>query len=207
MKIRIISDDYCENPREWDNLGTMVCFHKRYQLGDPHLLSCEDFESFDQLEQDLIKNHNALVTLPLYLYDHSGIMISTTPFSCRWDSGQVGFIYADRDKVMEEYNTSKPDQDLIKLVTDILRHEVDQYNCMLRGEVYRFEIVDDNGEVLYTCSGYIGSIEDSGILTEAKLSAKHFQNLQIKRLKEQIKHRVPLDKRIVVETITIESEG
>jgi hypothetical protein len=37
----------------------------------------------------------------LYLYDHSGITISTSPFSCGWDSGQVGFIYLTRQKCEE----------------------------------------------------------------------------------------------------------
>ena len=31
---RITQDEYAESPRDWDNLGTMVCFHRRYNLGD-----------------------------------------------------------------------------------------------------------------------------------------------------------------------------
>ena len=33
--------------------------------------------------------------LPLYLYDHSGLTMSTNDFGDRWDSGCVGFIYMD----------------------------------------------------------------------------------------------------------------
>jgi len=32
--IEVMADDGIESPREWDNLGTMVCSHKRYDLGD-----------------------------------------------------------------------------------------------------------------------------------------------------------------------------
>ena len=32
--IKIFQDEMAENPREWDNLGTMVCFHPDYNLGD-----------------------------------------------------------------------------------------------------------------------------------------------------------------------------
>jgi len=39
----------------------------------------------------------------LYLYDHSGITMSTSPFSCPWDSGQVGFAYVDRATVEREW--------------------------------------------------------------------------------------------------------
>lgn len=37
-------DEYPESPREWDNLGTMVCFHRDYKLGDPYNYKCpQDF--------------------------------------------------------------------------------------------------------------------------------------------------------------------
>ena len=42
------------------------------------------------------------VVLPLYLYDHSGITMScdlTYPYNDRWDSGQVGWIYASHQRV------------------------------------------------------------------------------------------------------------
>ena len=34
MKLRIEHDEYPESPRDWDNVGTMVCWHRRYTLGD-----------------------------------------------------------------------------------------------------------------------------------------------------------------------------
>lgn len=40
--------------------------------------------------------------LPLYLYDHSGLTMSTSDFGDRWDSGCVGFIYMDKDTAMKE---------------------------------------------------------------------------------------------------------
>ena len=40
--------------------------------------------------------------LPLYLYDHSGLTMSTNDFGDRWDSGCVGFIYMDKDTAMRE---------------------------------------------------------------------------------------------------------
>lgn len=32
--IKIERDDHYESPREWDNVGTMVCWHRNYNLGD-----------------------------------------------------------------------------------------------------------------------------------------------------------------------------
>lgn len=34
VKIEIVQDFDPESPREWANLGTMICFHSRYDLGD-----------------------------------------------------------------------------------------------------------------------------------------------------------------------------
>lgn len=43
------------------------------------------------------------IVLPLYLYDHSGITMNTTGFSCPWDSGQVGWIYASKEDALKEF--------------------------------------------------------------------------------------------------------
>lgn len=36
LTIRIVADESPESPRDWDNFGTMVCWHRRYTLGDDH---------------------------------------------------------------------------------------------------------------------------------------------------------------------------
>ena len=35
--IRIVPNDSPESPREWDNLGTMICSHRNYNLGDEQI--------------------------------------------------------------------------------------------------------------------------------------------------------------------------
>lgn len=49
---------------------------------------------------DLCKDKVAI--LPLYLYDHSGLTMSTNDFGDRWDSGCVGFIHMDKDTAIKE---------------------------------------------------------------------------------------------------------
>lgn len=100
FKLEILHDEDAESPREWDNLGTMVCWHSRYNLGDKHnYIDSDDFK-------EEINDSNSII-LPLYLYDHSGITISTGPFSCSWDSGQVGYIYVTFEKIKEEYSVTE----------------------------------------------------------------------------------------------------
>ena len=87
-RVRIVEDECPLNPRkDWDNLGHMICWHSRYDLGDEHNYSVEEFR-----EQLLQWDKNREVEyLPLYIYDHSGITMSTVGFSDTWDSGQVGW--------------------------------------------------------------------------------------------------------------------
>ncbi|MCX4363931.1 MAG: hypothetical protein OSJ74_11235 [Clostridia bacterium] len=43
-KLEVFRDEDAENPREWENLGKMVCWHRRYNLGDKH--EYEDPQAF-----------------------------------------------------------------------------------------------------------------------------------------------------------------
>jgi hypothetical protein len=128
-KVRVFYDNDPESPREWDNLGTMVCFHPRYDLGDKH-----SYDKRSELKNDIMENENVHTILPLYLYDHSGITISTSPFSCQWDTTQVGFIFISKEKVKSEgIDETK--------VEEYLKNEVKTYDQYLRGEVYGYEII------------------------------------------------------------------
>jgi hypothetical protein len=195
-----------ESPREWDNAGTMVCWHNRYSLGDEqpgedpegHMIqlieSCvdDDFEeelgrytdflyehrswTLDQCAQhttDVIREvfDKHFIYLPLFLYDHSGITMSCGPFSCPWDSGQVGFIYISRDDAQREYNSGNKSFPQIRSTVDgdrefasleelaqyYLRCEVEVYDQFLTGDVYGFVLVDENGEEEDSCWGFYGS--------------------------------------------------
>jgi hypothetical protein len=97
--LKIYTDPEPLNPRtDYDNFGHMVCFHRRYSLGDEdHGIQEDDFSSWNELENLLRKEKGAVEVLPMYIYDHSGITVRTHSFADQWDSGQVGFIYAVGD--------------------------------------------------------------------------------------------------------------
>ena len=90
--IKIYHDEDADSPRDWRNFGTMVCWHRRYTLGDvhrytaPHAFLCDlagcssDADhSFRRLMELAQKR---AVILPVYLYDHSGLAMNTTGFHC-----------------------------------------------------------------------------------------------------------------------------
>ena len=165
--IEVEQDNDPSNPREDDNLGTMVCFHKGYNLGDKHNYKSSNYDSFDELEKDIIKNENVGVILPLYLYDHSGITMNTTGFSCRWDSGQVGFIFISKEKMLKEYGGKIVTKKLKERVEKYLVDEVKTFDDYLRGDVYGYKIFEvslcdkgcEHNDEIDSCWGFYG--EDS----------------------------------------------
>lgn len=202
QRLRLEIDLDPENPREWSNLGTMVCRHRRYLLGDqqeglddlmhaldddwqrfgadlrdcpgtwslnpeesePELLEVAErygltadeygevanpydpdtgdpgqvFESIELLER--LAGKSLVYWMPLYLYDHSGITMSTGPFACPWDSGQVGIIYVTRRKAEQEMPRwdGEDESDWEQRVCQALRSEVAVYDQYLTGDVYGF---------------------------------------------------------------------
>lgn len=152
--LRIEQDDNTQDPRSLDytdcNLGVMVCFHGRYRLGDEHNYDKDDYNSWDELRKQLIKNYRNDIILPLYLYDHSGITMNTTGFSCRWDSGQVGFIILDRAQLLKTHGTKRIAKQLKQKLFDYLKGEVKTYDQYLTGDVYGYIIEDEDDGLTYS---------------------------------------------------------
>ena len=179
-KLEIFDDLNPCSPREFDNLGTMVCFHRRYNLGDETELKSSDFSSWEELESYLYKEENALIAIPVFMYDHSGLWINTTGFSCPWDSGQVGYIYISKEKVRREYSCKRISKKLKEMIREMLCSEVDLYNDYLCGNVYGFTLTDkENAEEIDSSCGFYGTdyIENgifdyvSSYFTKAELEA------------------------------------
>jgi len=138
--IEVALDGYAENPRAWDNLSTMVCFHGRYTLGDKHAYRSDDYSGWGELERKIIAEHKPSVIRPLYLYDHSGLTIATTEFSCRWDSGQVGFVFVRPDRIRECFSCKRVSLKLRERACRNMLSEVETYDKYLRGEVYSYTV-------------------------------------------------------------------
>lgn len=168
--IKVVVDEYAENPREWDNFGKMICFHNRYNLGDKHDFDIEEFKEF-------IEKNDKIIALPLYLYDHSGITISTSPFSCQWDSGQVGYIYATYAEIKKEYGCKNITKEIKDKVLGLLKSEVETYDKYLTGEVYGYQIIDNSGEVTDSCYGYY--IEPDELIKEVKETIDNHYDYQL----------------------------
>ena len=171
-KLEIFQDETYDSPRSWDNLGTMICFHGRYNLGDKHDYNHRDYSGWEEQKKEISKQENVCVILPLYLYDHSGITMNTTGFSCGWDSGQVGWILVSKEKVKSEYGVKRITKDIIEKVTNVLKGEVETYDQYLTGDVYGYRVSKvekcdkgcEHDEEVDSCWGFYGekSVEEEG---------------------------------------------
>lgn len=163
--LEIYPDNNPSDPRGNDNLGTMICFHSRYKLGDKHEYNHNHYNGWDEMKEAIIKKEKVHTILPLFLYDHSGITMSTSSFNDRWDSGQVGFIFISKAKVKKE----KIDE---SKVGEYLKGEVETYDQYLTGDVYGYKLFEvstcnkgcEHKEELESCCGYYGqeSCEEDG---------------------------------------------
>ena len=186
--IEIHQDESPETPRAWDNLGTMICFHRRYNLGDKHDYNHNDYDSWEEMKETIIKDEDVCVILPLYLYDHSGITISTGSFSCSWDSGQIGFIYVTKEQVRKEYNVKRITKKLIEeTVTKVLEGEVETYDQYLTGDVYGYKIFKvsecslghEHKEEIDSCWGYYG---EESCMEEAESIVNHYNKEELEEV-------------------------
>lgn len=176
----IYQDESAVNPREdFDQFGTIAYCHKRYILGE---------ERLDLMELEQLSNREDIVSLPVYLYDHGGITISCKPFSCPWDSGQVGIIYATHEKIKKEYG--EINEETIKKAISLMLSEIEAFNCFLTGDVYGYELtrIDTcphcNEEKIVhidSCWGFYGhDWENNGIL-------ENLEDTQLKIVREWLK--------------------
>ena len=182
--IEIHQDDDPSNPREDDNLGTMVCFHNRYNLGDTdHGYNFNNYDSWSELKEAILKDNPKAIILPIYMYDHSGITINTTGFTCNWDSGQIGFIFISREKIREEYSVKNISAKRRAKVATYLEGEVETYDKYLRGEIYGFVVKDSTGEEIDSCWGYYDKdymVEEAKQNTVYAIQNKDLKNGQMK---------------------------
>ena len=154
--VRLFRDELAENPRmDFDHLGTMVCWHGRYNLGD-----VDGLKEYGHADDFLVEHENDII-LPLYLYDHSGLTMNTSGFSCPWDSGQVGFIYIEREDMLKEFGKKRMSKQLREKAEEILRSEVQEYDSYLTGDVFYITVERKDpewGETedLDCCGGFLG---------------------------------------------------
>lgn len=136
-RLTIEQDENMDSPREWDNLGKMVMSHRRYNLPNEANIKFENFDGFKEIVKFLEDEKDLFVWLPVYMYEHSGVGLSTSnsayPYNCPWDSGMAGLIFMTKKEAKE----NKLDEEA---ALARLRDEVETYSKYLNGEIYVFRL-------------------------------------------------------------------
>ena len=116
------------------------------------------------------------------MYDHSGYTIATRPFSCPWDSGQIGFVWITKATARKEMAWKMITKARLKRLEEIIEGEVKNYDDYLTGSVYTITVVDPEGNDVDSVGGWFGDDgcdEDGEGVREARSTIDH-----------EIKHRV-----------------
>ena len=171
-KIKIFPDDMGINPyTDWDCASILVTWNRdnywhkdgKKEFGDP-----ANFLKWAKA--------NKAIVIPVYLYSHSGTTIKASengdPFSCPWDSGQVGFAYMTRKKAIEEFAVKGKTltNTIIDKAKALIITEIECLDDCMTGNVYGFVITNPDGEE-DSCWGFIGDY--SYCLNEARESVNY----------------------------------
>lgn len=184
-KIKVHQDEDPESPREWDNVGTMVCWHNRYKLGDEQ--PKEDYREwleglafgFDEtLEARLEELYEKMcpsigdTTTPYYKKEREEINKAIDE-NCTmlplylYDHGGITMRTGpfgcpwDSGQVGVIYVTNERAKAEYgdysqEAVIKHLEGEVKVYDDYLTGQVYGYVIKDANDEEVESCWGYYG---------------------------------------------------
>jgi hypothetical protein len=140
----------------WDKVKIYHC--SSLNFGDRGVSLRDDSHDEESLE----KEYPDREVFPLYMLSHPGTQLGLCPFSCPWDSGQIGFLVA-------------PDRRTAEGAVELLNH-------WLLGECYMVVIRDSTGERLEICGGFWGPDDEKSGLMEYVRSKCPGGNFEILRI-------------------------
>lgn len=187
-------DEDAESPRSWTHGCELVLSHRRYDLPNDAGIRFDDFAGWGEVAAHLKEHEGALVVMPVYAYEHSGIALRAAdadPFHDPWDSGVLGLAYVTPKNWEETQGGvfSGSDGD-IEQAKRLIKSEVDVYGMYLNGECYWYAIKDFDGEVVDSCGGYIGfdDVEKEAVRLAKELEHEPKCTGTLNRASSQVEH-------------------
>jgi hypothetical protein len=94
-----------------------------------------------------------------------------------WDSGLAGVIVVDKKAAKKEWA-----KDTKARAEKWLDGEIENLDTYCRGEIYGYEVLDEDGETVNDCWGFFDLDE---CIAEAKSDAEYFREIQEKVVKAE----------------------
>ena len=148
-RINVEYDDTFDATEELKEWGGDDIFITAYS---PHLWVERNGFSKDEVDEMIEDGNTEYTFLPLYAYIHGGITLSLKPFSCKWDSGQVGWVIR---KVGVDWCADESKAERL----------VDLWDKACLGEVYRCTVYHKE-EVEDDIGGFIGMDSVEAFISE-----------------------------------------
>lgn len=137
--LRVYYDEDPCNPREdYDHETIIYSNHRRYNP-DGHKID-EIFGEDDRLDREFVRDH---YMLKIYAHIHSGISLSTTPFSDAWDSGLFGIIAIPKSTFDSKEKAEK-----------FMEGEIQELQQYYDGEIWCWRVFDKEGDEVDSCYNY-----------------------------------------------------
>jgi hypothetical protein len=163
---------YVRNPWAPSNVGWAAVDGADWWSGDVYDLATEIAQHRDASNILTMK----VWMKPVFRLEHSGVAYSTGDFGDPWDSGQVGWIFCDRDDALRFYGGEEwlPKGDLSDHVLARLDYEVEHYSQWANGEVFSLTLENaDTGDSFGIHNVYWEdrNLAESDLMREAGLAA------------------------------------
>lgn len=150
-------DDYCDQYYEYKET---VCGKEYTRYIDADTSDSDDSIASDMTDQLdmcekmlLLENTGEIVTLPISMYEHSGISLWLGSKwghpDAQWDCSSIGFAYVEKKTAKEEGMLDPGDEyehDWKKWAYAMMEGEMETYNKYVSGEAYGYMIEDEEGD-------------------------------------------------------------
>lgn len=205
FRARIFQDEFPMNPlKDWDMQFIFSCFHRNYDLSckvNEFPNTQDGMRLFNEFKAEI---GDKAVWFPIYIYDHSGITVNLTGFSCPWDSGQVGYVWQYKSVLMKNYGQKKWTKNFAQKMWDVAKSETATLDDYVTGNVYGYQIDkketdeswDDEPKIenIDSCYGFFGDPDDkSQIMEEIRSVIKYQKKIETDEIKrERSEHKKKL---------------
>lgn len=149
---KVLYDDDPMSPNDWDTLGTIYANSRR---DNPQGHTMDEIMVETGVGDDEMQIDTNYLFVRIYAYEHSGIALHSCrgPRRCGWDERLFGVMAVHKDKAAEEFGDLKNVENYEK-VMKCLEGEVEAWDRYYQGEVYGYEVLDEDECVVDSCWGF-----------------------------------------------------